>query len=124
MHEAAYWLLQEPAPAENRRKGCREQTENDQCDAASGRAVDCREGFRFRLSGAEKEIPRRQGCREIAEYSGGAVDANRLLPARGVAVPDLCMAFSHILADQSFGVLQSSNYLALAIGHQDRGCRG
>src|SRR6202035_3147031 len=106
-------ILQEPPSAENRRKSCREQTENDQRDAAGRRAVDCREGFRFRLSGAEKEIPRRQRCREIAEYSGGAVDADRLLPARGVAVHDLCMAFSHILADQSLGVRQSRNYVAL-----------
>src|SRR5438270_2641681 len=123
LHETAYRLLQEPTPAENRRKGCREQTENDQRDAAGSRAVDCREGLRFRLSGAEKEIPRRQGCRDIAEYSGGAVNPDRLLPSRRVAVHDLCMAFSHILADESLGVRQSRNYIALAISDQDRGCR-
>ena len=124
LHETAYRLLQEPAPAEDRRKGCREQTENDQRDAAGRRAVDCREGFRFRLSGAEKEIPRRQGCRNIAEYSRCAVDADGLFPARCVAVHDRLMAFSHILADQGLGVRKSRNNIALAIGDQDRGCGG
>src|SRR5205814_10287730 len=96
------WLLQEPASAENRRKGGCEQTENDQRDAAGRSAVDGREGFRFRLSGAEKEIPGRQGGREIAEYSGGTVDADRLLPTRSIAVHHLCMAFSPILAVQRY----------------------
>jgi hypothetical protein len=92
-------LLQKPAAADDRSDGCGEKAEDDQSDAASRRAVDCRERFRLRLSRAQKKIARWQGRRHISENSRAAIDPDGLLPSRRVTVHDVFVAFSHILAD-------------------------
>ena len=123
MEQAPDRFLKERAPTHDRSQGRREETESNQCDATRCRGVDCRECFGFRLAGAEKEVPRRQRRRHISENSGGTIDADRLFPSGCVSVHDAFMALPHIFSDQCFGIWQSGDDVALAIGNQDRRCR-
>src|SRR5215471_419532 len=121
VEKAVNWFSQKPATAEDRRHGRSEKAADDQSDAARRRVVYCRKRLRLGLSSAQKEIPRRQRRRHIAENSHHAIDAARLLPPRCVPVHDFRMAFAHVLADQRLGIWQSRDNVSLTIGDQDRG---
>src|SRR5437764_8069948 len=78
MQKAADWLLQKPASAEHRGKCRREQAKDDQGDAAGRSRVDCGKGLGLGLSGAEKEVARRQSRRDISKNARAPVDPDRL----------------------------------------------
>ena len=81
---------------------CRQETGQDQPDAAPSGAVDRGKGFGFGLAGAEKEILRRQSGREISENPRRPIDADRFFPSRLLPIHDGFMGLPHVLADEEF----------------------
>ena len=82
--------------------------------------LDRGERGRLRFTRAQKEIPRFQRRRHVAENTFHTVDALGFLPTGGIAVENLRMPFPHVLPDQLLGVRQAGNNIALAIGDQNR----
>ncbi len=96
--------LDEPAAAEPGEVHCRNETEQDQHQAAFGGGIDRLERVGFLLARAEEKTLRRERDGHVSENSHHAVDAGRLVPSGRVAIHDVFMRLPHVLADQLLAI--------------------